>query len=96
MDREAPGMSPPRPAVLEILALRRVEGQGTVRAFVDLRLGGVTIRGCKIIQQDDQRAWLGMPATKLTHGWSNVVEITSKDLRRRMTDVVLAAWERGQ
>ena len=34
-----------------------------------------------------------MPSTKSGERWYPVVEITSKDLRQRITDVVLAAWE---
>jgi hypothetical protein len=39
-------------------------------------------------------AWLAMPSVKTACAWNDVVEL-SKDLRRRVTDVVLDAWEAG-
>jgi DNA-binding cell septation regulator SpoVG len=57
-----------------------------------LRLGGVTIKGAKVIQQAGQKAWVAMPSVKTDGAWQNVVEL-SKDLRDRVTDVVLAAWQ---
>jgi DNA-binding cell septation regulator SpoVG len=82
-------------AAIEVLAIRKLDGKSTVKAFVDLRLGGVTIKGAKIVQQDGQRAWLAMPSVKTERAWQNVVEL-SKDLRERATEVVLAAWATHQ
>jgi DNA-binding cell septation regulator SpoVG len=78
-------------APIEVLALRRLDGKNTVKAFCDVRIGGVTLKGCKIVQQDGQKAWLAMPSVKTTHGWQNVAEL-SKPLRERCTEVVLAVW----
>jgi DNA-binding cell septation regulator SpoVG len=82
-------------APIEVLAIRRLDGKSNVKAFVDLRLGGITLKGCKIVQQDGQKAWLAMPAVKSDHGWNNVIEL-SKPLRERVTEVVLAAWATHQ
>jgi DNA-binding cell septation regulator SpoVG len=78
-------------APIEVLAIRQLDGRTSVKAFVDLRIGGVTIKGAKVVRQDGQQAWLAMPAVKLERGWSNTVEL-SKPLRERVTEVVLAAW----
>jgi hypothetical protein len=82
-------------APISVEALRPVADKGSVKAFVDLRIGGITIKGTKIIRQDGQRPWLGMPGIKLDHGWQNIVEL-SKPLREAVTEVVLAAWEAHQ
>jgi DNA-binding cell septation regulator SpoVG len=82
-------------AAIEVLAIRRLDGKGSVKAFVDLRLGGVTIMGAKIVQQPDQRAWLAMPSVKTERAWQNVVEL-SKPLREKATEAVLAAWATHQ
>jgi DNA-binding cell septation regulator SpoVG len=82
-------------APISVLAFRKLDGKSTVKAFVDLQLGGVT-KGAKIVQQPDQRAWVAMPSVKTERAWQNVVEITSKDLRQRINDVVLAAWATHQ
>jgi DNA-binding cell septation regulator SpoVG len=78
-------------ASIAVLAIRRLHGTGTVKAFCDLQLGGVKIMGAKIVQQDGKRAWIAMPAVKGSHGWTNTVEL-SQPLRQRVTEVVLAAW----
>jgi DNA-binding cell septation regulator SpoVG len=82
-------------AAIQVLAIRKLDGKSTVKAFVDVQIGGVTLKGCKIVQQPDQRAWLAMPSTKSDRGWNNVVEL-SKPLRERATAVVLAAWSTHQ
>jgi DNA-binding cell septation regulator SpoVG len=59
-------------APVEILSIRKLDGKSTVKAFVDFRCGGMTIKGAKVIQEG-QRAWVAMPSIKLDHGWQNVV-----------------------
>jgi DNA-binding cell septation regulator SpoVG len=82
-------------AAVTVLAIRHLDGKSSVKAFIDLQVGGLVLKGCKVVQQDGQKAWLAMPATKLTHGWANVVEITSRLLRDRLTEVAIEAWERS-
>ena len=79
-------------APIEVLAIRKLDGASSVKAFVDIRLGGVTLKGCKVVQQEGQKAWLATPSVKTNHGWQNVVEL-SRDLRERCTEIVLEAWE---
>ena len=75
-----------------VLAIRKLDGNSAVKAFVDIRLGGVTLRGCKIVQQTGARPWVALPSVKNDRGWQNVVEV-SRELRERMTEVVLGVWE---
>ena len=82
-------------AAIEVVAIRKLDGKSAVKAFVDVRVGGVTIKGAKIIAQEGQKAWLAMPAVKTNHGWQNTIEL-SPDLRQRVTDIVLEAWEQHQ
>jgi DNA-binding cell septation regulator SpoVG len=78
-------------AAIEVLAIRRLDGTSNLKAFVHIQLGGVTIKGAKIVQQDGQKAWLAMPSVKTDHGWQNVVEL-SKPLRDAATDAALEKW----
>jgi len=80
------------PAAIEVLAIRKLDAKSAVKAFCDLQIGGITLKGCKIVQQDGQKAWVAMPSIKTDHGWQNLVELT-KELRAKVTDVVLEAWE---
>ena len=83
---------------IELLEVRPVTSAGNVRAFVTVRLGGVTIHGCKIVQQQGQAAWLAMPDRSYPDAsgkqrWAAVVEL-SPELRRRVSDVITAEWAR--
>jgi DNA-binding cell septation regulator SpoVG len=51
------------------------------------------IHGAKVIQQEGQRAWVGMPSQKSGERWSPVVEVVSESLRDRIRGAVLEAWE---
>jgi DNA-binding cell septation regulator SpoVG len=79
-------------SAIQDIAIRKTDGTGSIKAFCDIQLGGITLRGCKIIRQGDQRAWLAMPSIKSDRGWNDVVALT-KELRARVTEVVLQAWE---
>ena len=83
-------------AAIEVVAIRRLDGKSTVKAFCDIRCGGLILKGCKIVQQENQKAWLAMPRIKTHRAWQNIIEITSQDLKRRLTEAALAAWEGQQ
>jgi DNA-binding cell septation regulator SpoVG len=90
-------------APIEVLEVRRLEGDGSLKAFAKVRLGAVVIYGCRVIQQPGQRPWMALPqvaARKGTDGkggsgWYPVVEITNPELLDRVRAAVLAAWECG-
>ena len=91
-------MTPVKPvgAAIEVLEVRRVEGGGNVRAFLALRIGGITIRDAKIVQQPGRRPWLAMPDRQWTGADGKVhyvalVELSSS-FKQRVTDAALAAW----
>jgi hypothetical protein len=72
---------------------------GTVKAFVYIRVGAVTIKGAKIMQQPGQAAWLAMPdRSYVVSGKAECAPIIEldKSLRERATEVVLTAWKSGQ
>lgn len=41
---------------IEIVALKPVKTTGNLKAFASIRLGGVVIHDCRIVQQPGQRA----------------------------------------
>jgi DNA-binding cell septation regulator SpoVG len=84
-------------APIEVLRIHRLDGGGAVRAFVDLKVGGLTIFGAKVVQQEGQRAWVGMPSQKSADGkWRPIVVVDSKPLRERISAIVLDAWGRHE
>jgi DNA-binding cell septation regulator SpoVG len=85
---------------VEIVEIRSVETGGNVRAYVSVRLGGVTIHGCKIVAQPGRTPWLAMPdkSWKDKEGrtkYAPVVELSSA-LKLRVQEAVLEAWERAR
>jgi len=53
-------------SAIQVLDLRRVENAGAIRAFVRLRVGGVTIVEAKIVQEPNKRPWVAMPDRQWT------------------------------
>jgi DNA-binding cell septation regulator SpoVG len=85
------------PAPIEVFDLRKLENAGNIRAFLSLRIGGITVHEAKIVQQAGQRPWLAMPDRQWTAAdgkvrYTAVVEL-SPSLKQRVSDAVLAGWE---
>ena len=49
-------------APIEVLAVRRVEGHGSLRAFVTVQLGAIVLHGVRVIQQP---AWVARRHVRL-------------------------------
>ena len=94
------GSDRPKPAI-EVLEVRHVTNCGAVRAFVKLRLGGLTIHSVKVIRQEGQGPWIALPQQPARpsadggkgRGWYPLVE-ASPELMAKIKAVVLEAFER--
>mgnify|MGYP000906866918 FL=1 len=79
-------------AKIEVVKISPVSN-GTLKAYVAIKVGPFTFNGCKIIQQDGQKAWFALPDQKGSDGkWRPVVE-TDKETREKIQAVVLASWQ---
>jgi hypothetical protein len=84
-------------APIEVIDVRPAQNAGNVRAYLSLRIGGITIHGAKIVQQNGQKAWLAMPDRQWqgsdgkTH-YTAIVERTPS-LKERVSNAVLPGWE---
>jgi DNA-binding cell septation regulator SpoVG len=65
--------------------------KGNVKAFVTIALNGLTIRGCKVIQQANQRAWFALPQVESGGKYYPVVE-AEPELKEAISKAVLGAW----
>lgn len=69
----------------------------SLRAFVDIQLGGVTINDCRIIQQDGQKAWLSMPQKEVPQpdGKKNYYPLVklSERLEKIVNEIVIFKWQ---
>jgi DNA-binding cell septation regulator SpoVG len=90
-------MSTPSKDVVRVLAIRPTSGTGCLRALADVEVDSrFVLHGCRVIQQDGQRAWFSTPQRQADGRWFPVVTILDPRLKDRLREVVLAAWEQHQ
>jgi hypothetical protein len=82
---------------IAVLAVRPA-ARGNLRGFVDIRIGELTIKDLRIIQQPGQRAWVSPPQKEWvkpdgTRGYVPLVEF-SPVLKAMIESMVLDAWRR--
>jgi DNA-binding cell septation regulator SpoVG len=83
---------------ISVTAIHPTDQAGNVKAFVIIRLGeALEIRGCKIIQQPGQKAWVAMPDRPHTDGkgYTPYVKILDDRLMEAISNAVLEAWRNG-
>lgn len=84
---------------IDVLKLRLVDGNGAVCGYADVTIAGeITLYGCKIVQQDGQRAYVRPPDRPYpgpdgTKRWTPIVEIHDEAMRAAIQAAVLAAYE---
>lgn len=96
-DVASPRESAQPTAQIEVFDVRPTVKAGNVKAICSIRVGGVTIKEAKIVQQPGQKAWLAMPDRQWTGNDSKtryrpLVEL-SDSLKKRASDVALKALE---
>lgn len=88
--------------MIEVLALHRHRGGGTLLATARVRIGPITISGIPILRSNhaEGRPWLGWPQAPLRRkadgsgsGWVPIVEITEPALREAVRRACIAALE---
>lgn len=96
---------PVKPApipTVRLVELHPVNAQGSLCAFAAVTLSGrLTIRDCRLIQQDGQRPWLSMP----TKSWTDQKDGRTKyrplidlpeEWQKAIESAVIAAWREYQ
>ncbi len=80
---------------IRVLKIKKIE-KGALQAFVDVQIGQVQIKGFRVVKQPDQSAWVSVPQTEQVKSgekrYFNLIELPN-DLKRKVQDAVLAAWE---
>ena len=76
----------------EVLVVRRLEGEGKLKAFIDIRIGGaLIIRGCTVVDgRNGIFAALPRRITRDGH-WLDVISV-SDNLRNQYEKVMLNAF----
>ena len=84
-------------ANIEVLKLKVMQ-KGSLKGFASVRLGGVTIHDFRIVQQDNQDAWVSPPQKEVPmqdgkKKYYPVVEL-SDTLKAEVQRLVLEAYKR--
>ncbi|MFC1623932.1 septation protein SpoVG family protein [Candidatus Omnitrophota bacterium] len=79
---------------VEVLKLRRLTGDSSLKAFVDLSFAGVFIvRGLKVVEGKNG-LFVGMPREKGKDGrWYNTAYPITKEFKELLNEIVLEAYE---
>jgi DNA-binding cell septation regulator SpoVG len=71
----------------------RIMTPGNLKALVDVRLGPLLVRNCRIIQQPEQRPYLSLPQERREDGrYFPIVTTQDRELKDRIQSAVLAAF----
>lgn len=80
--------------VVEVISIRKLEGAGNLKAFVDIRVGGgLVITQCAVL--DGKRGLFAtMPRQLARDGrWRDVVIVADEKLQKLYADTIVKAYE---
>lgn len=79
-------------ALIQISRIYKIEGDSKLRAFVDISLGGVIVKGLRIVNGSNG-LFVSMPRHQGKDGrWYNTVYPSTKEIQKQLSDAVLAAY----
>lgn len=80
---------------VKVLKIIPITGWGNLRGLALVRIGPITIRGFRVIQQPDQRAWVAPPQREIERDGRKVhfpiVELP-RDVKQVVQHKVLERW----
>ena len=76
----------------EVAQVRRLDGEGKTKAFCDISVSGLLIRGLRVV--DGKRGlFVGMPGQQGKDGkWYNTVQPLDEETRSRLNELILEAY----
>lgn len=78
---------------LEVSRIYKVEGDSNLKAFVDISLQGLVIKGLRIVS-GKKGLFLGMPRHQGKDGkWYNTVYPANKEVQQELTELVMQAYQ---
>lgn len=82
-------------AEIAVVNLQKANGDGKVKAFCDVNIGGVMlIRGCRLVD-GKKGTFVGMPQKPIGNGkWFNIISIVDKGFHDELQSAVLEAYSK--
>ncbi len=79
--------------LLKVSRIYRFEGDSKLKAFVDISLAGVIVKGLRVVD-GSKGLFVGMPRHQGKDGkWYDTVYPETKELKQELNDLVLAAYQ---
>jgi DNA-binding cell septation regulator SpoVG len=83
-------------ANIEVLKVNKVNSDGSLKAFVDLKIGSTEFRDFRVVKQDGEDAWVSPP----TATWEDAngerkykrLVVFPQHLRDEVSKAILAKW----
>ena len=80
-------------AEIQVSRVHRLEGDSKLKAFVDISLKGVVIKGLRVVN-GSKGLFVSMPRHQGKDGkWYETVYPSTQEIRQELSDLVLAAFE---
>lgn len=80
-------------SAIKVSRIYKVDGDSTLKAFVDVSLGGVVIKGLRIVNGKNG-LFLGMPHHQGKDGkWYPTVFAENKEIQQALEELVLGAYQ---
>ena len=78
----------------EVISVRKINGEGNLKAFVDIRIGGgLVVKGCTVLN-GKKGLFASLPRKVNNIGqWQYVVVPVDDELKSRYQSVIMAAFE---
>lgn len=78
---------------IQVSRIYRVDGDSKLKAFVDVSLGGIVVKGLRIVDGSNG-LFVSMPRHQGKDGrWYSTVYPTTKEIQKELSDLVLAAYK---
>ncbi len=79
--------------VIQVSRIHKVEGDSNLKAFVDISLAGIVIKGLRIVNVKNG-LFLGMPRHQGKDGkWYPTVYPETKEIQQELSDLVMQAYQ---
>jgi stage V sporulation protein G len=79
-------------SAIEVSRIYKIDGDSKLKAFVDISLGGIIIKGLRIVNGANG-LFVGMPRHQGKDGkWYPTVYPATKELQQELNDLILTAY----
>lgn len=78
---------------MQVSRIYKVDGDTKLRAFVDVSLGGIIVKGLRVVAGNNG-LFVSMPQHQGKDGkWYNTVYPADKEIHKQLSDLILAAYQ---